>query len=56
MLKPLLLKFFGALVAVFPLLQFVWMVLTRGWSKVTKVKERPLPPKTLNDPKWGEHR
>ena len=56
MLKPLALKLAGALVAVGPLLLSVLSVLTRGWRRTTGTRARPMPPDTINDPKWGEHR
>jgi hypothetical protein len=55
MLLPLLLPFVGLLVAVGPLLQLLVRVLLKGWTRVLCLKERLLPPATLNDAKWGTH-
>ena len=49
-------RFLGAILSIGPLLQAVLLLLKFGWKKTFSKKERPLPPKTLLDPRWGEHR
>ncbi len=49
-------RLLGAILSIGPLLQAVLLLLKFGWKKTFSKKERPLPPKTLLDPRWGEHR
>ena len=54
-IRPLLFKLFGAVLAIIPLISVIPKLLKHG-RKVFHVKERLLPPKTLSDPRWGEHK
>ncbi len=56
MLKSLVIKFFGAIFAIGPLLQALFLVITKGLKKITTVRDRPLPPDTVEDKRWGEHK
>ena len=55
MVRPLLFKLFGLVLSIIPLLGIIPKLFQHGF-KLFQVKERPLPPKVLNDPKWGEHK
>ena len=54
--KALFLKALGflfTLPALFGALAKVWK---HGWTLTTRMTDRPLPPQTLEDPKWGQHK
>lgn len=46
----------GVALALAPLLMVAISVLVRGWRKTMVPKERPLPPKIVEDSRWGEHK
>jgi hypothetical protein len=54
--RPLLAKLAGLLVGLYPLVLAILSLAVNGWRKTFSVKERPLPPAKLEDPKWGEHK
>ena len=56
MFRPLLLQLLGLAVSLYPLVGFLISLAKKGLRKTLEVKERPLPPKTLTDERWGEHR
>ena len=55
MIRRLTVQVLGLLLAPFPFLLVLIRVITKGWSKTFNVRERPDPPATLNDPRWGTH-
>lgn len=56
MLRALGIQLLGLLVLPVALLRLVTLVVKKGYGKAFSVKERPMPPATLQDNRWGEHR
>ncbi len=49
-------EFFGAIFAIGPLFYTLCLIIAKGWKKVTTIRDRPLPPDTFEDKRWGEHK
>ena len=55
-IRSIILKSVGLLIslAILPPVILIGIV-TKGWKRYFTTKDRPLPPKMLQDPQWGRH-